>query len=107
MDTLTNKQKDTIAELKVKVSQDDLKLLDLENNKKSLEEEVSRLNNSVKSLEERLTKESEALMRLRLDSKELEKTNTSLNLSYEAIKEKCELIKKENEILVFYLYFTI
>eukprot|EP01022_Parablepharisma_sp_SALTPOND_P008029 TRINITY_DN135093_c0_g1_i1.p1 TRINITY_DN135093_c0_g1~~TRINITY_DN135093_c0_g1_i1.p1 ORF type:complete len:597 (+),score=115.03 TRINITY_DN135093_c0_g1_i1:1141-2931(+) len=101
IDVQNAKQKDTIAELKTKISQNELKIIDSETRCRSLEEEVNRLAISSKNLEERLTRESEALMRLRLDAKELEKTNTLYKLSYEAEKEKSTLIKKENDILVF------
>ncbi len=92
--------KDSISSLKSKISQQELRIIDSETNLRTSQEEGKRLKDAVRGLEDRLGKESESLMRLRLDAKDLEKSNTSFKLSFEAEKEKAELIKRENELLV-------
>ena len=91
----------TIVELKAKIKQNDLTIVSLETKSKMLEEVITRLNSSSSNLEGRLAHETESLTQIRICVKKLEKENTNFKLSYEAQKEQYELIKKENDILVF------
>ena len=66
-----------------------------------LKEKTERLIISTDDLEKRLLSETEVLLKIKKDAKEIEQESISAKLSYEAQKEQTDLLSKENEILVF------
>lgn len=106
LETENNQLKELANELRAVKKQNELKIASDQAKCKALEEKVSQLKESVADLTIKLTEESEALIRIRSDIKQLEKSKTSSQLAYEAQKEQCELTKKENTILVLLAYHT-
>lgn len=95
------KSKETIAKLREVIKENELKITLAETKCRVLEEETNRLSSSSSSLEAKLAHGTEALTKVRLQLMQLEQTNTTSKLSCEAQREQTELVKKENELMVF------
>lgn len=92
--------KDAINELKANVYKRELKMDSTDSTCQVYELEISQLKEAVNELESKRVQDGNALTRARVEIKELEKQSTSAKLDYETQKEQCELVLKENALLV-------
>lgn len=105
------KLKDTSANLKVIITQHEVKYAESETKRKAQDEDIIRLQVVNNDLEEKLGNETKTLTELTMQLKELEKKSIAEKLNYEADKEHFALVKQEIEYLVInqlcYLVETI